>query len=197
MSFNHHTHTGEIRWRAFANLVQSSSGFAYAFSDQPESFSMNYRAHTRRLPGAAVVAFALLSLASQARAHFLFIRLGPQAEAGRSAEVYLQRAGRCRRSEICRQDRSHQALDPDQAGRVSRAATFNRPPTGSCAAAGATAAWPSSANASTAFWLAPTRLRSCSVTIPRRWPAVADELNRLTPRREIPFEIQPTFERRP
>ena len=35
--------------------------------------------------GACAVAF----VAREARAHFLFIHIGPQAEAGRSAEVYF------------------------------------------------------------------------------------------------------------
>ena len=34
-------------------------------------------------------AMVLVSLATQAHAHFLFIRIGPQAEAGRSAEVFF------------------------------------------------------------------------------------------------------------
>src|SRR5271156_4358984 len=39
--------------------------------------------------GAVLAGLVVTGLAAEARAHFLFIRIGAQAEAGRSAEVYF------------------------------------------------------------------------------------------------------------
>ena len=50
---------------------------------------MNSHARLSRRVKATFAALVLLGLATQARAHFLFIRIEPQAEAGRSAEVFF------------------------------------------------------------------------------------------------------------
>jgi hypothetical protein len=50
---------------------------------------MNARGRLSRSVKATFAALVLLGLATQARAHFLFIRIGAQAEAGRSAEVFF------------------------------------------------------------------------------------------------------------
>src|SRR4029077_1022815 len=54
-----------------------------------ENFAMNHQLRMRHWLGATSVALALLNLTTQASAHFLFIRVGPQAEAGRQAEVFF------------------------------------------------------------------------------------------------------------
>src|SRR5580700_4557069 len=50
---------------------------------------MNSRRRLRRRVLLSFALLVLLSRATHARAHFLFIRIGPQAEAGRSAEVFF------------------------------------------------------------------------------------------------------------
>ncbi len=154
---------------------------------------MNYRAHTRRLPGAAVVAFALLSLASQARAHFLFIRIGPQAEAGRSAEVFFSEQA--------------DAGDPKFVAKIAHTKLWIQTKPGEfhelhVRQAADRLVAPLPADRSVAV------VGECEYGVlarPKQTPfllryypkAVAgspDELNRLTPRREIAFEIQATFE---
>src|SRR4029077_11849555 len=51
---------------------------------------MNRHRSFGRWIGAGLASFVLMvCYAGQARAHFLFIRIGAQAEAGRSAEVYF------------------------------------------------------------------------------------------------------------
>ena len=154
---------------------------------------MNHLARTHQLPGAAVVAFALLSLTSQARAHFLFIRVGPQAEAGRSAEVFFSEqaeAGDPKFVAKIAQTRLWIQTRPGEFRELSVRQATDRlvaplPSDRSLAVVGQCEYGVLARPKQTPFLL-------------RYYPkAVAgnpDELNRLTPRREIAFEIQATFE---
>src|SRR5262249_18418674 len=103
------------RWNSTAGTVQSSVDRSHTTAeDQKPPFTAPDRAprgepllateavergHTKRRSftmnrigrrvGGGIVAIAAMGLAAQAHAHFLLIRVGPQAEAGRSAEVYF------------------------------------------------------------------------------------------------------------
>jgi hypothetical protein len=141
---------------------------------------------------AAVAVLALMSAARQARAHFLFIHIPPTAEAGRSAEVFFSeqaeagdpkfvpkiahtrlwiqnRPGEFRELTVRRApDRLRAALPSDRTVAVVGECQY-----GVLARPGQT----------------PFLLRY----YPKAVAGNPDELNKLAPRREIPFEIQPAF----
>ena len=154
---------------------------------------MNAHVRPSRWVCTMFAAVILLSLATQARAHFLFIRIGPQAEAGRSAEVFFSEQA--------------EAGDPKFVAKIAhtklwiqtRPGEFRELPVRQAA---------DRLVASLASDRSVAVVGRCEYGVlarPKQTPfllryypkAVAgspDELNRLTPRREIPFEIQSTFE---
>jgi hypothetical protein len=154
---------------------------------------MNARGRLSRSVKATFAALVLLGLATQARAHFLFIRIGAQAEAGRSAEVFF----------------SEQADAGDTKFIVKIAHTalwvqtlpgeFRELPTKQ-AADRLQASLPSDRTLAVVgkceygVLARPKETPFLLRYYPKAVTGNADELNRLTPRREIPFEIQPTFE---
>jgi hypothetical protein len=138
-------------------------------------------------------AVTMLSLATQASAHFLFIRVGPQAKAGRLVEVFFSEQA--------------EAGDPKFIAKIAhtklwiqtRPGEFRELPL--LQAADRLVASPASDRSMAVVGRCEygvlARLNQTPFLL-RYYPkAVAgnpDELNRLTPRREIPFEIQTTFE---
>ena len=155
---------------------------------------MNAHAWPSRWVCATFAAVIFLSLANQARAHFLFIRIGPQAEAGRSAEVFFSEQA--------------EAGDPKFVGKIAhtklwaqtRPGEFRELPVRQ-AVDRLVASLASDRSVACVVGRCRIRRLFCPNQTPfllRYYPkAVAgnpDELNRLTPRREIPFEIQSTFE---
>ena len=154
---------------------------------------MNPRNRLSRSVKATLAALVLLGLAAQARAHFLFIRIGAQAEAGRSAEVFFSEQA--------------EAGDPKFVTKIAHTALWiqTRP--------GEFRELPTKQGADRLRASLPSDrtlaiVGKCEYGVlarPRETPFLlryypkavagnADELNPLTPRREIPFEIQPTFE---
>ena len=146
--------------------------------------------------GIAFAGVVLMGLVTQARAHFLFIRIEPQAEAGRSAEVYFSEQAEAGDPKFVAKI-AHTKLwiqtRPGEFRELSVRQGIDRlraalPSDRSLAVVGECQYGVLARPKQTAFLL-------------RYYPkAVAgnpDELNRLTPRREIPFEIQPTFENGP
>jgi Protein of unknown function (DUF3386) len=156
---------------------------------------MNPLARPSRWVAVILATVVLTTLATQARAHFLFIRIEPQAEAGRSAEVFFSEQA--------------EAGDPKFVAKIAhtklwvqtRPGEFHELPLRQ-AADRLRAALPVDRSLSI--------VGECEYGVlarPKQTPfllryypkAVAgnpDELNRLTPRREVPFEIQPAFETR-
>jgi hypothetical protein len=143
--------------------------------------------------GIAFAGVVLMGLATQARAHFLFIKIEPQAEAGRSAEVYFSEQA--------------EAGDPKFVAKIAHTKLWIQTRPGEFRELPVRqgidrlrAALPSDRSLAV--------VGECQYGVlarPKQTPfllryypkAVAgnpDELNRLTPRREIPFEIQPTFQ---
>ena len=153
---------------------------------------MKSHARPSRWVAAMLATVVLVGLATQARAHFLFVRIEPHAEAGRSAEVFFSEQA--------------EAGDPKFVAKIAhtklwfqtRPGEFRELPLRQ-AADRLRAALPADRSVSI--------VGECEYGVlarPRQTPfllryypkAVAgnpDELNRLVPRREIPFEIQPTF----
>jgi hypothetical protein len=142
---------------------------------------------------AAFAALILLSLVTQARAHFLFIRIGPPAEAGRSAEVFFSEQA--------------EAGDPKFVGKIAhttlwiqtRPGEFRELPTKQ-AADRLRASLPSDRTLAVVgkceygVLARPKETPFLLRYYPKAVAGNADELNRLKPNREIPFEIQANFE---
>jgi len=154
---------------------------------------MNRHLRFGRWVGATLAAVVLPGLASQARAHFLFIRIGTHAEAGRSAEVFFSEQA--------------EAGDPKFVAKIAHTKLWVQTRPGEFRALSVRqgadrlrAALPSDRSVAV--------IGECQYGVlarPKETPfllryypkAVAgntDELNRLAPRAEIPFEIKPTFE---
>jgi len=140
-----------------------------------------------------IAAIVVLGFAAQVRAHFLFIRLGTQAEAGRSAEVYFSEqaeAGDPRfiakvaHTKLWVQTRpgEFRELRVQQAADRLRAAL---PPDRSLVVVG---------ECEYGVLARPNQTPFLLRYYPKAAAGVALELNRMAPRGEIPFEIQPTFE---
>jgi hypothetical protein len=142
---------------------------------------------------AAFAALILLSLVTQARAHFLFIRIGPPAEAGRSAEVFFSEQA--------------EAGDPKFVGKIAhttlwiqtRPGEFRELPTKQ-AVDRLRASLPSDRTLAVVgkceygVLARPKETPFLLRYYPKAVAGNADELNRLKPNREIPFEIQANFE---
>ena len=132
-------------------------------------------------------------LAARLAPHFLFIRIGPRAEAGRLVEVFFGEQA--------------EAGDPKfiakiaqtklwiQTRRASLTCRFDGQPTGS-------ASFDVASDRSTAVvgrceygvLARPNQTPFLLRYYPKAVAGNPDEVNRLTPRRELPFEIQATFE---
>jgi hypothetical protein len=140
-----------------------------------------------------VAAAFLLGLADKAHAHFLFIRIGPQAEAGRSAEVFFSEQA--------------EAGDPKFVAKIAhtklwiqtRPGDFRELPVHQ-GADRLRAALPSDRSLAVVgeceygVLARPNQVSFLLRYYPKAVAGNTDELNRLTARREIPFEIQPAFE---
>jgi hypothetical protein len=143
--------------------------------------------------GAVVAMLFQVVAAAEAHAHFLYIRIGPQAEAGRWADVYFN-------------DRLEPG-DPKFIAKVAgtrlwvqaRPGEFRELPVHAVADR-LRAAVPSERS-----FIVIGQCEYGVVARPKETPfllrhypkavaGVAEELNRMVPRREIPFEIQATFE---
>jgi Protein of unknown function (DUF3386) len=154
---------------------------------------MNTRDRKTRWVGATLAATILMSLATQARAHFLFIRIEPPAEAGRSAEVFFSEQA--------------EAGDPKFVAKIAhtklwiqtRPGEFRELPVRR-AADRLLSPLPSDRTLSVVgeceygVLARPKQVPFLLRYYPKAVAGNPDELNRLAPRREIPFEIQPTFE---
>jgi Protein of unknown function (DUF3386) len=146
----------------------------------------------RRVP-VVFAALVLLGFAPQVRAHFLFIRINAPAEAGRSAEVFFSEQA--------------EAGDPKFVAKIAHTALwiqtqpgeFRELPTKQ-AADRLRASLPSDRTMAVVgkceygVLARPKETPFLLRYYPKAVAGNADELNRLIPRREIPFEIQPTFE---
>jgi hypothetical protein len=130
---------------------------------------------------------------AEARAHFLFIRIGPMAEAGRSAEVYFseqaeagdpQFVARIAQTKLWVQPTPGQ-FEPLTVHKLTDRLRATVPASGSVAVVGAceygVLARPNQA---------PFLLRY----YPKAIAGKPDELNRMRPRPEVPFEIMATIE---
>jgi hypothetical protein len=155
---------------------------------------MNLHARRSRWVGAILATVVLMSLATQARAHFLFIRITLEAEAGRSAEVFFSEQA--------------EAGDPKFVAKIAhtklwiqtRPGEFRELPVRQ-AADRLRAALPADRSLSVVgeceygVLARPNQTPFLLRYYPKAVAGNPGDLNRLSPRREIPFEIQPTFER--
>lgn len=150
-------------------------------------------ARRSRWVGAMFAGVVLLNLANQAHGHFLFIGIGPQAEAGRSAEVYFSEQA--------------EAGDPKFVAKIAHTKLWVQTKPGEFrelpvrpAADRLRSALPSDRSLSVVgeceygVLARPMQTPFLLRYYPKAVAGNSDELNRLTPRREIPFEIQATFE---
>src|SRR5262249_47689483 len=162
---------------------------------KPEGLLMNgQRPMGRRLRiavGLAVV--VVLGWAAQARAPFLFTRIGPQAEAGRAAEVYFSEqaeAGDPRFIAKVAHTRLWVQAQPGEFRELAIHAGVDRlraalPADRSLVVVGQCQYGVLARPKQTSFLLR---------YYPKAVAGVAEELNRMIPQREVPFEIQATFE---
>ncbi|MGP0064472.1 MAG: DUF3386 family protein [Isosphaeraceae bacterium] len=143
--------------------------------------------------GAMVAILVVIGSAAEARAHFLFIRIGTQAEAGRSAEVYFSEqaeAGDPRFIPKIAHTRLWVQATPGEFRELAVHPGTDRlraalPSDRSLVVVGECQYGVIARPKETAFLLR---------HYPKALAGVADELNRMKPRREIPFEIRSTFE---
>jgi hypothetical protein len=133
-------------------------------------------------------------MSKQAAAHFLFIRIGAHAEAGRSAEVFFSEQA--------------EAGDPKFVAKIAHTKLWIQSLPGEFrelpvrqAADRLLAALPSDQTMSIVgqceygVVARPKQTPFLLRYYPKAVTGNLDELNKLTPRPEIPFEIQPVFER--
>ncbi len=143
--------------------------------------------------GALIAALVQVGAAAGVRAHFLYIRVGPPAEAGRWAEVYFS-------------DRLEPG-DPKFVPRVARTRLWVQARPGEfrelpvhAAADRLRAPLPSDRSfvvvgaCEYGIVARPKQTAFLLRYYPKAVAGVAEELNRMQPRREIPFEIRATFE---
>jgi hypothetical protein len=146
----------------------------------------------RRVP-VVFAALVLLGLAPQVRAHFLFIRINAPAEAGRSAEVFFSEQA--------------EAGDPKFVAKIAHTALWIQTQPGEFrelptkpAADRLRASLPADRTMAVVgkceygVLARPKETPFLLRYYPKAVAGNAEELNRLIPKREIPFEIQPTFE---
>ena len=141
-----------------------------------------------------LAAWIILGFAAGARAHFLFIRMEPPAEAGRSAEVYFSEQAEAGDPRFIAKV-AHTRLWVSGRGRASFASCASNQ-----AADRLRAALPSDRSlvvvgeCQYGVLARPNQTPFLLRYYPKAVAGLGDELNRLTPRKEIPFEIQAAFE---
>jgi hypothetical protein len=130
---------------------------------------------------------------AEARAHFLFIRIGPMAEAGRSAEVYFSEqaeagdpkfVGKISQTKLWVQSSPGQ-FEPLRVHALTDRLRATVPASGTLAVVGACEYGVLARPSETPFLLR---------YFPKAIAGKADELNRMRPRPEIPFEVMATIE---
>jgi Protein of unknown function (DUF3386) len=154
---------------------------------------MNPQARRSRWVGAVFAGVVLMSVANPAHAHFLFIRISPQAEAGRSAEVFFSEQA--------------EAGDPKFVAKIAHTKLWAQTRPGEFhelrvrqAADRLRSALRSDHSLSVVgeceygVLARPNQTPFLLRYYPKAVAGDPDELNRLMPRQEIPYEIQPTFE---
>jgi hypothetical protein len=140
----------------------------------------------RRLAPAFLVALA--ACAADARAHFLFVRIGPMAEAGRSAEVYFSEqaeAGDPRFVDKVAHTKLWAQTEPGRFEELTVRKGADRlraalPPSGGVAVIGVCEYGVLARPRQTPFLLR---------YYPKAVAGTADALNRVAPRKEVPLEI--------
>jgi hypothetical protein len=143
--------------------------------------------------GAMFAGLVVTGLAAEVRAHFLFIRIGTQAEAGRSAEVYFSEQA--------------EAGDPRLIGKVAHTKLWVQARPGEFrelvvhpgtdrlrAVLPADRSLVVVGECQYGVLARPNQTPFLLRYYPKAVTGIAGELNRMTPRREIPFEIRATFE---
>jgi hypothetical protein len=135
----------------------------------------------------------VMGWAAEARAHFLFIRIGTQAEAGRAAEVYFSEQA--------------EAGDPRFVAKVAHTQLWVQARPGEFrelavrpgldrlrAALPADRSLVVVGSCQYGVLARPQQTPFLLRYYPKAVAGIAEELNRMIPKREIPFEIQATFE---
>jgi hypothetical protein len=143
--------------------------------------------------GWGIAAVIVLGLCAQVRAHFLFIKLGPDAEAGRFAEVYFSEQA--------------EAGDPRFIAKVAHTRLWIQTKPGTFdelqvrqAADRLRAAVPADRSivvvgeCEYGVLARPNQTPFLLRYYPKAVAGAAVDLNQMTPKPEIPFEIQPSFE---
>jgi hypothetical protein len=146
-----------------------------------------------RFVGAGIAAIVVLGFGSEVRAHFLFIKIGADAEAGRFAEVYFSEQA--------------EAGDPRFIAKVAHTKLWIQTRPGAfqelqvrLASDRLRAALPADRSfvvlgeCEYGVLARPNQTPFLLHYYPKAVAGAAAELNRMTPRAEIPFEIQPSFE---
>jgi hypothetical protein len=142
---------------------------------------------------AGIFAIMVLGFAAEVRAHFLFIRVGPNAEAGRSAEVYFSEQA--------------EAGDPRFVAKVAHTRLWVQTRPGAfqelqvrAASDRLRAALPADHTLAVVgqceygVLARPKQTPFLLRYYPKAVAGAPGELNRMTPKAEIPFEIVPSFE---
>ena len=143
--------------------------------------------------GVGLAAVVVMGWAAEARAHFLFIRIGTQAEAGRAAEVYFSEQA--------------EAGDPRFIAKVAHTQLWVQARPGEFrelavhpgvdrlrAALPADRSLVVVGHCQYGVLARPKQTPFLLRYYPKAVAGVAEELNRMIPKREIPFEIQAAFE---
>jgi hypothetical protein len=155
---------------------------------------MNVHRSRGRWIAVGLAAFVMIVYcAGQARAHFLFIRIGAHAEAGRSAEVYFSDQAEAGDPRLIAKVANTKLWVQTEAGvfrelAVQQGADRLRaalPPDSSLVVVG---------DCQYGVVARPDQTPFLLRYYPKAAAGVATELNRMKPKAEIPFEIQPTFE---
>jgi hypothetical protein len=154
---------------------------------------MNRHGRLSRCVSLGIATIVALSFAAEARAHFLFIWLGPQAEAGRSAEVYFSEQAEAGDSRFIAKVAHTKLWAQTRPGefhelRVQTAADRLR------AALPADHSLVVVGECEYGVVARPNQTPFLLRYYPKAVAGAPHELNQLTPWRETPFEIQPTFE---
>jgi hypothetical protein len=155
---------------------------------------MNRHRSLGRWIGAGLATFVfVVCYAGQARAHFLFIRIGAQAEAGRAAEVYFSEQAEAGDPRLIAKV-AHTKLWAQTEPGVFRELAVHQgadrlrsalPPENSLVVVG---------ECQYGVLARPNQTPFLLRYYPKAVAGAAAELNRMKPKGEIPFEIQPTFE---
>jgi hypothetical protein len=158
---------------------------------------MNRQRQVRRRlrvgPAAMFAALVAISLTAEARAHFLFIRIGTQAEAGRTAEVYFSEQAEAGDPRFIPKV-AHTKLWVQATPGEFRELTVHPGTDRLRAALPAERSLIVIGECQYGVIARPNETAFLLRHYPKAVAGVADELNRMTPRREIPFEIRATFE---